>query len=1253
MSQPADTPSPRTRHHGWKIAAAVALATCAVIVAVTYVSIRPDLSPQECERLESIKNLAIGYLENGELDKRPHELPVADALFDVIGLVRRGDSLAARNLAITRLQYLKGQADPKQKAVAAAKAQEAARALVAADESSAIAHSIAGKIAAAAKDEERAAAELTRAAELAPDDAALWYEIFEVLKESRNSDFQQKAQAALGRAYHVAPDNLALEVNWLGAQATAKDATIKQTAATIRTALKGMPGLVANIKQRSNNVISDPLELLDQVATAADKGDWPTVQRLVRPLVNTMRPELWVQSDLRRVQRHPLDYVIYDFAEPCARPAGRPAGTARSDVKLVELPAGEQLPALIGIVDIALADFNLDGRLDVVVLRETSVEVYGRHQGGAGWHRLADATIGAGFQHLLVADFDRDDPQQPGTEAYRRAQQKLASSKEGDGSTPRADAQPSSAKDAKSFHRADLDVLVCGETGLKLLRNDLNDDNQTRSLAEAPLAPELGEVQKVDTLVAADFYHDGDLDLAFSTADGWRLWSNRGDMSFTDLTSVSELPPADIKPTALVAVDWDRDIDLDILVANATGQPAGYLENLRHGQFRWRTFPAGFKALESADSLTLFDSESGGSWDLATAGAGGATVVRTQSNRSGVASARTTQQSSRTPCHDLLTWDFDNDGYLDLLSWADKTIDFCRGTPSGEVVTIPPLLAVAPQNIRACRTGDLDGDGDEDLAVGERGRVVLYANEGGNANHWLDVELRADVTDQGNGQTFSSRANHFGLGSIIEVRVGSMWQRKVVTNAKTHFGLGGQIDPDLVRVVWTTGVPQNVTQPGSDLVLFDEQVLGGSCPYLYTWNGKRFEFCTDCLWSAPLGLLVAEGQLAPSREWEYLRIDGDKLHERDGYYPLAITEELWEAAYFDEVRLIAVDHPVDVEVYSNEKVGPAEIAQHKVHTVRRPLRPVAASDHKGRDITDRIRERDEIYVKAFDHRLLFGYTEDHFIELDFGPLDNPRQITLFLTGWIFPSGTSMSVGISQNPGLKPPAPPSLWVPDADGQWREVRPYMGFPGGKTKTIAVDLSDAFLTDDYRLRVATNMEIYWDEAFITVDEAPAEVRQTPLELVDADLHYRGFSLRTRGENFGPERYDYGQVSTEPKWPAMRGHFTRYGDVRELLTENDDLLVVLGAGDEMTLRFAAPASPPPGWKRDFLLYNVGWDKDCDLNTIYGETVEPLPYGGMNGYPYAAEENIRDAARYRHYLQTYQTRTQDPGLFWQRGTER
>ena len=112
------------------------------------------------------------------------------------------------------------------------------------------------------------------------------------------------------------------------------------------------------------------------------------------------------------------------------------------------------------------------------------------------------------------------------------------------------------------------------------------------------------------------------------------------------------------------------------------------------------------------------------------------------------------------------------------------------------------------------------------------------------------------------------------------------------------------------------------------------------------------------------------------------------------------------------------------------------------------------------------------------------------------------------------------------------------------------------------------------------------------------------------------------------------------------MRGHFTRYGDVHELLTATDDRMVIAGSGDEITMTFAVPHKPlPKGWKRDFVLYNAGWDKDGDLNTIFGQSVEPLPFRGMSKYPYDATYPNSDG--HRAYLQKYQTRRQDPRRFW------
>jgi hypothetical protein len=122
-------------------------------------------------------------------------------------------------------------------------------------------------------------------------------------------------------------------------------------------------------------------------------------------------------------------------------------------------------------------------------------------------------------------------------------------------------------------------------------------------------------------------------------------------------------------------------------------------------------------------------------------------------------------------------------------------------------------------------------------------------------------------------------------------------------------------------------------------------------------------------------------------------------------------------------------------------------------------------------------------------------------------------------------------------------------------------------------------------------------------------------------ADLHFRGYSrMYRKGGRYGPHWFDYDSVSRQHPWRPIEGAFTRYGDVLSLLEKPDDMYVIMAPGDEMTVEFdAASAAPPPsGWTRTFLLFTVGWIKDADMNTAFGNTVDPLPFHGIREYPYA-----------------------------------
>jgi hypothetical protein len=282
-----------------------------------------------------------------------------------------------------------------------------------------------------------------------------------------------------------------------------------------------------------------------------------------------------------------------------------------------------------------------------------------------------------------------------------------------------------------------------------------------------------------------------------------------------------------------------------------------------------------------------------------------------------------------------------------------------------------------------------------------------------------------------------------------------------------------------------------------------------------------------------------------------------------------------------------------------------------------------------------------VYVSNLTPIRYQGLVEPHDLVLDLGEDAGRAGTLLFLRGWIYPTDASINVALSQQTSVRTQLP-SLDVRDAQGRWTTAIPNIGFPSGKDKTIVIDLAGKFPTRDHHVRIRTNMQIYWDHAFVARNAPASPVRITPLEPVSADLHFRGFSrMYRRGGRYGPHWFAYDDVSKDSPWRPIEGAFTRFGDVLPLLRSPEDMYVIMAPGDEVTVEFdaAAASPPPPGWRRTFLLYTDGWIKDADLNTAFGNTVGPLPYHAMQAYPYAPGDSYpADAARQR-YLRDYNTR--------------
>jgi hypothetical protein len=298
-------------------------------------------------------------------------------------------------------------------------------------------------------------------------------------------------------------------------------------------------------------------------------------------------------------------------------------------------------------------------------------------------------------------------------------------------------------------------------------------------------------------------------------------------------------------------------------------------------------------------------------------------------------------------------------------------------------------------------------------------------------------------------------------------------------------------------------------------------------------------------------------------------------------------------------------------------------------------------NERGVDVLPALRERDDVYVSDFTPTRYQGVVEPHDLVLDLGESAGTLDSYLFLRGWIYPTDASINVALGQQSAISL-SPPSLEVRDANGRWRTAVANLGFPSGKDKTMVIDLAGKFPTKDRHVRIRTNMQIYWDQAFVARAPKSPDVKLTTLEPVSAELHQRGFSrMYRKGGRYGPYWFAYDDVTKDSPWRPIDGAFTRYGDVLPLLRASDDMYVIMAPGDETTIRFDASSGVglPKGWKRDFLLYTDGWIKDSDLNTAFGTTVEPLPSPPIRAYPYATGDAYPVDSAHQRYQREYNTR--------------
>ena len=687
-----------------------------------------------------------------------------------------------------------------------------------------------------------------------------------------------------------------------------------------------------------------------------------------------------------------------------------------------------------------------------------------------------------------------------------------------------------------------------------------------------------------------DIEHDGDLDLAVGGDDGVTLWRNRGDGRFEDGTADAGLAEAG-GVVDLAAVDLEGDVGVDLIFAAGDG-PTRLYGHQGIGRLQARAAPTGEWPAARRVVIDDFDNDMQPDAALVTADRvafvyGGARTRDHVAHRGGP----------------IARLDADGDGWLDLVTdgprlWRNEAGRAWREVTAetfGELNGKPGKLAELIQLIAV----DFDADGDTDL--------IAIAKNGGA--RWL----RNDAEAHG-GQLVvrpvGLKTNPSAIGTHVSLRAGGHRVSRFVGTLPVTLGLGGHETVDAVRIVWGNGVIDNTVNPpvGRALVIEEKKVATGSCPFLYVWDGEGFRFASDLLGNSPVGLPLRRDLLLPADPDELVEI-GD-IAPRDGAYLVEVTSEFREVLYLDEARLVAVDHPSDVEVHPTDKIQPPPFPKSEIHGITKVRSAANAIDFDGTDTTDELRNIDGRFTGPGLPLPppLRGIVAPRALTFDFGPLDPQRPLVLLLTGWLQYGDASTNIAASQNPSLKI-IPPSLEVEIAPDRWQPVDVVVGMPAGKTKTILVDLAGALPNGAGRLRLTTTFELRWDR--VAIGERTGDPVTHHVAPNRAELRWRGFSdLRQRASNH-PTTPDYDNVAPRPPWAATpAGWVTRFGDVLPLVGARDARLALAHGGDAISLAFPVDAFPavPAGSVRTFFFYTYGWAKDGDPNVEGAAAVAPLP---------------------------------------------
>jgi tetratricopeptide (TPR) repeat protein len=782
-----------------------------------------------------------------------------------------------------------------------------------------------------------------------------------------------------------------------------------------------------------------------------------------------------------------------------------------------------------------------------------------------------------------------------------------------------------------------------------------------------------------------DYDHDGDLDLFLSRellVDSGKavgmdsMWRNNGNGTFTDVTQSIGLdgPHGGM---AAIGTDYDNDRAVDLVLTGFGASPNGsaasfpanaprIYRNPREGAFQER---APWPAMPLTSAVVPLDFDHDTWMDLAFTHNSAPALTLWRNNHAKDFQEVSLPDIGWVRAYGVAAFDYDNDGWVDLIA-VGETKDgkgevklFRNLGPDGfkDVTADVGLDKIQLKDPRAIITADFDNDGATDLLITQNhGPAVLLRNEGGNKNNWLKLDLTG-LAD--NKSAIGTKVEVFSDGIRQKFEIygsnGYLGQNSLVLNV----GLGQAKQADVVRLLWPTGVVQDEIEIAANQQksLGELDRRGSSCPTLFVWDGKHYQLVADMIGAGVIGHWVGPHERNIPRPTEYVKIDRDSIQEKDDSHPsqnqgrmghptlsFRLMEPMEEVVYLDRVKLLAVDHPGNFDVYPNEYFASnPPYPPFKVVDSSNAQPPAGAWDNQGRNVLpDLLAHR---YIGGFKLEPFKGFTQPHSLTLDLGRPYHGGPLWLLMHGEI-EYFTATGMYAASQAGIEATAP-YVEALNSKGTWVKVINDMGFPAGGPRTMTANLTGKLPQGTQRIRITTNLQIYWDS--ILIDRTPQNkaVRLTEVPLQKATLGYHGYPKQIESQPPGVVKYVYDDVSRTGPYSRQAGTYTRYGDVLPLLTGFDDQYAVFGSGEEVALEFDPAKLPalPKGWARDYFFLANGYEKDMDFYAADGSTVEPLPFRDMGTYPYTGKSFPLDDA-HLNYMLKYNTRHisgNEPKGYW------